>query len=69
MNPISKFAQYLQKRPNSQATILRFPALSPLIDFFLIPIKSILVSSFAQRSTYDGVCCAFTLQNHHYSEF
>ena len=65
MDPIFKFVQSLQKRPNIQETILRFPAPSPLIDFFPIPIRSTLVSSFVQRSTYGGLCCALTLQNYH----
>lgn len=65
MDPISKFPQSFQKRPTIQVTILRFPAASQLIDCFLILIKLTLVYSFAQRSTYSGVCCVFTLQNHH----
>ena len=65
MDPIPKNAQSLQKRPNIQGTILRFPAPSPLIDFFPIPIRSTLVSSFVQRSTYGGMCGALTLQNDH----
>ena len=69
MDPTSKIVQSFQKRPNIQGTILRFPAPSPLIDFFLILIKSVLVYSFVQRSIHGGVCYAFTLQNHHYSEF
>ena len=49
MDPISQFVQSLQKRPNIQGTILRFPAPSPLIDFFLIPIRFTLIYSFVQR--------------------
>ena len=41
MDPISKFVQSLQNRPNIQGTILSFP--TPLIDFFLIPIRSALI--------------------------
>ena len=37
MDPTAKMAQYLQKRPNIQGTILRFPAPFQLVDFFLIP--------------------------------
>ena len=64
MDPISKFVQSLQKRPNIQGTILRFPAPFLLIGFFLILIRSILVYNFVQRSIQGGVCYAFTLQNH-----
>ena len=60
MDPISKFVQSLQKRPNIQETILRFPAPSPLMDFFLIPINLFLF--IALRSAALIVVCAALLR-------
>ncbi|MBI1927320.1 ABC transporter permease [Candidatus Poribacteria bacterium] len=61
---LSKFAQSLREHPNYQAAILLFPAAFWLIVFFLIPIASIFVYSFAQRGTYGGIRWVFTLQNY-----
>lgn len=62
MNTISDFAQSLREYPSIQEAILRFPALLWLIYCFLIPIRSIFVHSFVQR-TYDRDCWALMLQN------
>jgi spermidine/putrescine transport system permease protein len=61
---LSKLAQSLREHPNYQAAILLFPAVFWLIVFFLIPIASIFVYSFAQRGTYGGIRWVFTLQNY-----
>jgi spermidine/putrescine transport system permease protein len=59
-----KLTQSLREHPNRQAAILLFPALFWLVAFFLVPIGSIFVYSFAQRGTYGGIRWAFTLQNY-----
>jgi spermidine/putrescine transport system permease protein len=64
MNYISKLLQSFREHSNLQGVILLFPALFWLTCFFLIPIGSIFVYSFAQRGTYGGVRWFFTLQNY-----
>ena len=58
---LSKLTQPFRKHP---AFILLFPALFWLIVFFLIPIVSIFVYSFAERGTYGGIQWHFTLKNY-----
>ena len=61
---LSKLAQSFRDHPNRQALVLLLPTLFWLIVFFLIPIASIFVYSFAQRGTYGGVRWIFTVQNY-----
>ena len=61
---LSKLTQPFRKHPTF---ILLFPALFWLIFFFLIPIASIFVYSFAERGTYGGIQWHFTLKNYRQS--
>lgn len=58
---LSKLTQTFRKHP---ALILLFPALFWLIVFFLIPLASIFVYSFAERGTYGDIQWHFTLKNY-----
>ena len=64
MRSSSKPSQSLRTNPNLRAGILLVPGLFWLICFFLIPIASVFVYSFAQRGTYGGVRWIFTLENY-----
>ena len=64
MNHTPKLLQFLRERSNLQGTILLLPAFFWLTCFFLVPIGSIFLYSFAQRGTYSGIRWVFTLQNY-----
>ena len=59
-----QLTQSFREHPNRRVFILLFPALFWLLFFFLIPIISIFVHSFAQRSMYGGVEWMLSLQNY-----
>jgi spermidine/putrescine transport system permease protein len=64
MKASSRFIQSLRNHPGLQGFILLFPALFWLTFFFLVPVASVLVYSFAQRGVYGGIRWAFTLHNY-----
>ncbi len=59
-----RFSRFIRERSDSRVLILLFPALFWLIFFFLVPIASIFIYSFAERGTYGGVDWALTLGNY-----
>lgn len=64
MKKWQQLTQFFREHPNYRALILLLPALFWLIFFFLIPITSIFIYSFAQRGTYGDVEWALSLQNY-----
>ena len=59
-----RFSRFIRERSDSRVLILLFPALFWLIFFFLVPIASIFIYSFAERGTYGGVDWTLTLGNY-----
>ena len=59
-----QLSQSVREHSTTRVLILLFPALFWLIFFFLLPIASIFIYSFAERGTYGGVDWTLTLENY-----
>lgn len=64
MKAWSRFSQSIREHSNSQVLILLVPALFWLTFFFLLPIASIFIYSFAERGAYGGVDWTLTFGNY-----
>ena len=59
-----QLSRFIRDHSDNRVLILLFPALFWLVFFFLLPIASIFIYSFAERGTYGGVDWTLTPENY-----
>ena len=59
-----QLSRFIRDHSDNRVLILLFPALFWLVFFFLLPIASIFIYSFAERGTYGGVDWTLTSENY-----